>query len=74
MSKNHKIPILIKIPKNPKVKILKGSASKFKTGFIKELIIPKIKQQKKNIIKGPEKITPGINLIAKNNPKIATRI
>jgi len=46
---NQTIPIFITRLNNPKVKTLKGKVMKFKIGFIKKLIKPRIKPAIKRI-------------------------
>jgi len=73
-SKNHKIPILIKKVKRPKVKNLKGKKIFSKIGLIKKLISPKTSPQKRKVSIGPTKFTPGTNFIAKKSPRSAMMI
>lgn len=64
-----KIKRLITELKSPSVIINKGKETTLIIGLIKALANPKTKPQKIKICVGPEKLTPGISLVATQRPK-----
>jgi len=68
-----KIIRLITELNRPKVMINKGKETTLTIGLIKALANPKTKPQKIKISVEPEKLTPGISLVATQRPKSPMR-
>ena len=68
-----RIRILITELKSPRVIINKGKETTLIIGLIKALANPKTKPQTIKISVGPEKLTPGMSLVATQRPKSPIR-
>lgn len=64
-----KMTRLITELKSPRVIINKGKETTLIIGLIKALVNPKTKPQKIKISVEPEKLTPGMSLVAAQRPK-----
>lgn len=70
----HTIAIFIIRLDSPNVSILNGVVIRFRIGFIKKFIRPKIVPASKRDSIDPSKLTPDINWVASQTPRIPARI